>query len=62
MAEEKFDATKYKTLDKKILYLISLETSQNRYIRQVNRKIVEDEQRVELENRLLEIFTKQDDS
>lgn len=60
--DKKVDATKYKTLDKKILYLISLETSQNRYIRQVNRKIVEDEQRVELENRLLEIFTKQDDS
>ena len=60
--EKKVDASKYKTLDKKILYLISLETSQNRYIRQVNRKIVKDKQREELEKRLLEVFKKQDDS
>ena len=60
--DKKVDASKYKTLDKKILYLISLETSQNRYIRQVNRKIVKDKQREELENRLFEVFKKQDDS
>ena len=56
------DAAKYKTLDEKILYLISLETRQNRYITQVNRKLVEDDKRDELEKRLLEVFTKQDDS
>ncbi len=60
--DKKVDATKYKTLDKKILYLTSLETNQNRYIKQVDRKIVEDEQKDELEKRLLEVFSKQDDS
>lgn len=56
------DATKYKSLDKKILYLTSLETSQKRYVTQVKRKIVEKEQKIELEERLQEVFTKQDDS
>ncbi len=60
--DKKVDASKYKTLDKKILYLVSLETSQNRYIRQVNRKIVKNKQSKELENRLFEVFKKQDDS
>lgn len=60
--EKNVDATKYKTLDRKILYLISLETGQRRYITQVKRKIVKEEQRKELEKRLLEEFTKQDDS
>lgn len=55
------DATKYKTLDKKILYLTSLETGQKRYITQVNRKLVRKEQRDEIEKRLSEVFTKQDD-
>lgn len=60
--DKKVDASKYQMLDKKILYLISLETSQKRYITQVNRKIVEDEQKEELAKRLSEVFTKQDDS
>ena len=61
-AEKNIDATKYKTLDKKILFLTSLETNQKRYITQVNRRIVEEEQKKKLEKRLLEVFTKQDDS
>lgn len=60
--DKKVDASEYITLDQKILYLTSLETNQKRYISQVNRKIVEDKQKNELENRLLEVFTKQDDS
>nr|WP_051527232.1 GxxExxY protein [[Eubacterium] cellulosolvens] len=56
------DTTKYKTLDEKILYLTSLETSQNRYVRQVNRKVVEDEQCAKLKKRLLEVFTTQEDT
>lgn len=60
--DKKVDSSKYKTLDEKILYLVSLETSQNRYINQVNRRIVEDEQKIELENRLSEEFSKEDAS
>ena len=33
--DKKIDASRYKTLDKKILYLTSLETSQKRYVTQV---------------------------
>ena len=60
--DKKIDASKYKTLDKKILYLTSLETSQKRYVTQVTRKIVEKEQKNQLEKRLSEVFTRQDDS
>lgn len=60
--DKNVDVTKYKTLDKKILYLTSLETNQKRYITQVKRNIVDDVQKNELENRLMEIFSKQDSS
>jgi len=53
---------KYKTLDKKILYLTSLETNQNRYITQVNRKLVKEKQRKEIEARLSEVLTKEEES
>ena len=60
--DKKIDPSKYKTLDKKILYLTSLETNQKRYINQVNRKIVEDKQKKEIESRLSRVFSKDDDS
>ena len=60
--DKKVNVKKYKMLDKKILYLTSLETGQRRYITQVNRKIVDAEQRDKLEKRLLEVFKKQDES
>ena len=60
--DKKIDPSKYKTLDKKILYLTSLETNQKRYINQVNRKIVEDKQKEEIERRLSSVFSKDDDS
>lgn len=60
--DKKIDQSKYKTLDKKILYLTSLETNQKRYIKQVSRKIVEDKQKEEIERRLSSVFSKDDDS
>lgn len=60
--DKKIDATRYKTLDKKILYLISLETNQKRYITQVDRELVKKEQKDQLTVRLSEIFSRQDDS
>lgn len=56
------DATKYHTLDKKILYLISLETNQKRYITQVDRELVEEEQKEQLMARLGQVFSRQDES
>lgn len=50
------DLTKYKKLDKKILYLVSLETSQQRYINQVEGELVEDDARDLLKARLEEEF------
>lgn len=60
--DKNIDASKYKSLDEKILYLTSLETKQKRYIKQVNHRIVEDEQKVQLEKRLDSVFKTTDDS
>ena len=60
--DKNISPSKYKTLDKKILYLTSLETNQKRYINQVDRKIVEDKQKEEIEHRLSDVFDKDDDS
>ncbi len=60
--DKNIDATKYKTLDKKILYLTSLETNQKRYIMQVDRALVRKEQKNQLKARLGEVFSCQDDS
>ncbi len=56
------DVNRYKSLEKKILYLTSLETNQRRYIEQVERKLVENKEKGELEQRLGTVFSKNDDS
>ena len=59
--DKNIDVSRYNTLDEKILYLISLETNQKRYLSQVKRKIVENDQRLQLEKRLGEVFSRSDD-
>ncbi len=61
-ADRNIDAAKYHTLDKKILYLISLETNQKRYIMQVNRPLVEEDQKEQLKKRLNQVLSPHDES
>ena len=59
--DKNIDVSRYNTLDEKILYLMSLDTNHKRYLSQVKRKIVENDQRLQLEKRLGEVFSRSDD-
>lgn len=52
------DIEKYKKLDKKVLYLISLQTNQKRYIKQVENDLMQREEKIQLASRLSTEFTR----
>lgn len=51
------DIERYKKLDKKVLYLVSLETNQKRYIKQVDMDLMEKDEKEQLIKRLSGVFT-----
>ena len=56
--DKSVDIDKYGKLDKKILYLISLETSQKRYIKQVENDLMQRDEKLKLGSRLSTEFTR----